>query len=113
MSDYYDSKDLRKFGKVGEFEKDGSPLADKFFDWYGTVFQGGALTEREKALIALGVAHAVQCPYCIDAYTVACLEKGSNEAQMMEAVHVAAAIKGGAALVHGVQMMNKAKKLSM
>ncbi len=113
MSDYYDSKDLKKFGKIGEFESDGSPLADKFFDWYETVFQAGALTPREKGLIALAVSHAVQCPYCIDAYTVGCLEKGADEAQMMEAVHVAAAIKGGAALVHGVQMMNKTKKLSM
>jgi hypothetical protein len=32
---------------------------------------------------------------------------------MMEAVHVTAAIKAGAALVHGVQMMNKHDKLSM
>jgi len=114
MSDsYYDPKDLRDFGKIGDFEADGSPLADKFFDWYGTVFQEGALTAREKALIALAVSHAVQCPYCIDAYTSGCLEKGAEEEEMMEAVHVAAAIKGGAALVHGVQMMNKAKKLSM
>lgn len=113
MSDYYDSKDLKKFGKIGEFESDGSPLADKFFDWYGDVFKQGALSVREKALIALAVAHAEQCPYCIDAYTVSCLQNGSDEAQMMEAVHVAAAIKGGAALVHGVQMMNKTKKLSM
>jgi hypothetical protein len=32
---------------------------------------------------------------------------------MMEAVHVAAAIKGGAVLVHSTQMMNKYKELSM
>jgi hypothetical protein len=32
---------------------------------------------------------------------------------MMEAVHIAAAIKGGAALVHGVQMMNKVKEIAM
>ena len=37
--------------------------------------------------IALAVAHAVQCPYCIDAYTTQCLETGSNPEQMMEAVH--------------------------
>jgi alkylhydroperoxidase/carboxymuconolactone decarboxylase family protein YurZ len=41
------------------------------------------------------------------------MEKGCDEKQLMEAVHVAAAIKGGAALVHGVQMMNKYKELSM
>ena len=46
----------------------------------------------------------MQCPYCIDAYTSDCLEKGADLEQMTEAVHVAAAIRGGASLVHGVQM---------
>ena len=73
----------------------------------------GALTQREKSLIALAVAHAVQCAYCIDAFTTDTLEKGCNQEQMMEAVHVAAAIRGGATLVHSVQMMNKAKQISM
>jgi alkylhydroperoxidase/carboxymuconolactone decarboxylase family protein len=110
METYYNPEDLKKFGNIGEFDK---PLADKFFDYYGEVFKEGALTAREKSLIALAVAHAVQCPYCIDAYTSDTLEKGVTEEQMMEAVHVAAAIRGGASLVHGVQMMNKVKKLSM
>ena len=64
-------------------------------------------------LIALAVAHAVQCPYCIDAYTQASLEKGSNIEEMTEAAHVACAIRGGASLAHGVQMRNVADKLSM
>ena len=100
---YYNPADLAKFGDIG---KDAPELAKKFFDYYGAVFAEGALTEREKALIALAVAHAVQCPYCIDAYTNGCLEKGSNPDEMTEAVHVAAAIRGGATLVHGVQMRN-------
>lgn len=108
--EYYDSRDLDKFGAISE---DSPELARKFFDWYGSVFAEGALGEREKALIALAVAHAEQCPYCIDAYTRACLEKGSSPEQMMEAVHVAAAIRGGATLVHGVQMRNHVHKLSM
>ena len=65
------------------------------------------------ALIALAVSHTVQCPYCIDAYTEDAMEKGCDSEEMMEAVHVAAAIKSGAALVHSVQMMNKYKDLSM
>ncbi|MEZ4225042.1 MAG: arsenosugar biosynthesis-associated peroxidase-like protein [Polyangiaceae bacterium] len=110
MSHYYDSHDLGRFGEMG----DNCPeLAEKFFAWYGAVFKEGALTEREKALIALGVAHAVQCPYCIDAYSRSALEKGADMDQLTEAVHVAAAIRGGASLVHGVQMRNRAGKLSM
>jgi hypothetical protein len=54
----------------------------------------------------------VQCPYCIDAYSQSCLEKGSNDEEMTEAVHVACAIRRGAALVHGVQMRNVIEKLS-
>jgi len=107
---YFNPADLKNFGKITEFQEE---LGKKFFDYYGEVFKEGALTEREKALIALGVAHAIQCPYCIDAYSSACLVKGADEEQMMEAVHVAAAIKGGATLVNGVQMMNHVKKKLM
>ena len=110
METYYNPEDLFKFEEIGK----GAPeLAKKFFDYYGAVFAEGALSEREKALIALAVAHAIQCPYCIDAYTKTSLEKGSNVAEMTEAIHVATAIRGGASLVHGVQMRNIAEKLSM
>ena len=111
MSDtYYNPTDLKKFGKVTEWQEE---MGKKFFDYYGSVFEEGALTVREKALIAIAVAHTVQCPYCIDAYTNSCLKNGADEEQMMEAVHVAVAIRGGASLVHGVQMMNKAKEVLM
>ena len=110
METYYTPEELPKFEEIG---KDAPELAKKFFDYYQAVFSEGDLTEREKALIALAVAHAIQCPYCIDAYTQACLEKGSNLSEMTEALHVVTAIRGGASLVHGVQMRNVAKKMSM
>ncbi|MGN6393410.1 MAG: arsenosugar biosynthesis-associated peroxidase-like protein [Gemmatimonadales bacterium] len=107
---YYHAPDLGRFAEVGR----GAPeLWEKFLEWYNAVFAEGALSAREKALIALAVSHAVQCPYCIDAYTTAALEQGSNEEQMTEAVHVAAAIRGGASLVHGVQMRNHLERLGM
>jgi len=110
MDTYYNPEDLSKFEEIG---KDAPDLAKKFFDYYAAVFSEGELSEREKSLIALAVAHTIQCPYCIDAYTKACLEKGSNLTEMTEAVHVVTAIRGGASLVHGVQMRNIAEKLSM
>jgi len=109
MDKYFDKDDLKKFGKITEWQPE---LGKEFFKWYGDVFKAGALTEREKALIALAVSHSEACPYCIDAYTKACLEKGADEEQMMEAVHVGAAIKGGATLAFSVQMMNHVKKMS-
>jgi alkylhydroperoxidase/carboxymuconolactone decarboxylase family protein len=107
---YYDPADLKKFGKISEWNEE---LGAKFFEYYGKVFEEGALTSREKSLIALAVAHTIQCPYCIDAYTGDGLQRGITKPEMMEALHVAAAIRGGASLVHGVQMMNKVNKLDM
>ena len=107
---YYHAHDLARFPEIGKSRPD---LAEKFFAWYGAVFADGALSAREKSLIALGVAHAVQCPYCIDAYTEESLKTGADIDQMTEAVHVAAAIRGGASLVHGIQMRSRADKLGM
>ena len=101
MDTYYKPEQLAKFGEIAE----GAPeLGKKFFEYYSAVFAPGALTAREKSLIALAVAHVVQCPYCIDAYSKDCLQKGADLEQMTEALHVAVAIRGGASLVHGTQM---------
>jgi alkylhydroperoxidase/carboxymuconolactone decarboxylase family protein len=110
MGDYYKREHLTNFADIGE---GNGELAKKFFDYYGSVFADGALTVREKALIALAVSHAVQCPYCIDAYSTECARQGADLEEMTEAVHVAAAIRGGASLVHGLQMLEHATKSSM
>ncbi|HET7153632.1 MAG TPA: arsenosugar biosynthesis-associated peroxidase-like protein [Candidatus Kapabacteria bacterium] len=105
---YYESKDLARFAEVGKFKKE---LMDKFFDYYNAATgTDGALTKREKALIALAIAHYKQCPYCIDAYTTQCLETGANPEQMSEAVHVAGSMAAGMVLVHGVQMLNNMER---
>ena len=85
METYYNPEDLAKFGTIGE---KASELSEKFFAYYNAVFEEGALTAREKSLIALAVAHTVQCPYCIDAvsYThlIALIQKsheGDDEAR--------------------------------
>lgn len=105
---YYDPADLKKFGNISDWNKE---LGDSFFDYYTKVFKEGALSAREKSLIALAVSHTIQCPYCIDAYTKDGLQRGITKEEMMESLHVAGAIRGGASLVHGVQMMNKVNKL--
>jgi 4-carboxymuconolactone decarboxylase len=110
MNSYYKPEHLAHFGDIAEGNDE---LARKFFDYYGAVFADGALTVREKALIALAVAHAVQCPYCIDAYSSECLKQGADLEEMTEAVHVSTAIRGGASLVHGLQMLEHVTKSSM
>lgn len=110
MAEYYKPEHLAQFGQVSEASPE---LGEKFFAYYGAVFAEGALSVREKALIALAVAHTVQCPYCIDAYSKECLQQGADLEQMTEALHVATAIRGGSSLVHGMQMLDQVKQLSM
>ncbi len=107
---YYDRSHLPAFGTINQ---GGKELADKFFAYYGAVFADGALSVREKALVALAVAHAVQCPYCIEAWTNGALEAGSDLEQMTEAVHVAAVVRGATVLNYGMQMLGLSAKAGM
>jgi len=107
---YYDEEDLARFAEIGKHRPD---LFEKFMAWYQACQEEGALSKREKALIGLAVAHTVQCPYCIDAYSQSCLESGSNIEQMAEAIHLASAIRGGASLIHGIQAHKAVQKVSM
>jgi 4-carboxymuconolactone decarboxylase len=107
MSSYYHQEDLNRLPEIGE---DAPLLWKQFQDWYAHVLEGGALSRREKSLIALALAHAMRCPYSIDAFTEDCLEKGYNMAQLTEAAHVAAAMEGGSTLMHALQMRKAAAR---
>lgn len=107
---YYRTEDLQDFPNIGEFAPEAGK---KFFEYYGTATSAGALTEREKALIALAVATTQNCPYCIDAYTNTCLSLGVSDEEMMEAVHVGAAMMAGITLAHATQMRRIIKQKEM
>jgi alkylhydroperoxidase/carboxymuconolactone decarboxylase family protein len=110
MGEYYEKKDLEDFANIGEYSPD---LGRKYFDYYGETMKAGALNEREKTLIALAVAVTQKCPYCIDAYTNQCLSLGISREEMMEAVHVGAAMVAGVVLAHSTQMRKIIKKKEM
>lgn len=110
MSEYYETKDLADFPNIGEYAPD---LGDRYFQYYGDTMKAGKLTEREKALIALTVATTQKCPYCIDAYTNQCLSLGISKEEMMEAIHVGAAMVAGVVLAHATQIRKIIKKKEM
>lgn len=107
---YYENEDLKDFPNIGEYAPD---LGKKFFEYYGDATSAGRLTEREKTLIALTVAHTQNCPYCIDAFTNKCLSLGVSSEEMMEAVHVGASMVAGVVLAHSTQMRKIVKRKEM
>jgi AhpD family alkylhydroperoxidase len=66
------------------------------------VFADGALPSKTKELIAVAVAHVTQCPYCIRGHTDLALKKGATEAEIMEAIWVAAEMRAGGAFAHSI-----------
>ncbi len=110
MTEYYKDEDLDRFGEIGKYHPD---LFRKFMDWYNAALEPGVLNKREKVLIGIAVAHVIQCPYCIDAYSKSCLEEGMSLEHIIEAVHVASAVRGGASLIHGIQAHNAVDKMSL
>jgi 4-carboxymuconolactone decarboxylase len=110
MTEYYNDGDLDRFAEVGNYSPE---LFRKFMEWYTASLTEGALSKREKVLIGLAVAHVLQCPYCIDAYTKSCMEEGLNLDHITEAAHVASAVRGGASLIHTIQAHNAVERISL
>ncbi len=81
-----------------------------WLNFSNTVFKEGALSEKNKHLIALAVAHVTQCPYCIRAHTKESTRLGATKEEMMEAIWVASEMRSGAALAHSALAMDEMEK---
>jgi AhpD family alkylhydroperoxidase len=73
---------------------------DAFKAFSAQVFTAGALDAKTKQLIAVAVAHVTQCPYCIRGHTEAAIKRGASDAEIMEAIWVAAEMRAGGAYAH-------------
>jgi len=71
---------------------------------FGPFFQGlmkdGAITAKEKELIAVGIAVAIRCESCIYAHVEKALKHGNSPAAIMEAAGVAVMMGGGPAYTY-------------
>ena len=66
------------------------------------VFAAGALPVKTKQIIAVAVAHVTQCAYCIRGHTKAALREGASDAELMEAIWVAAEMRAGGSYAHSL-----------
>ena len=64
------------------------------------IFAEGAVSAKNKQLIAVACAHITQCPYCIDGHVKAAKKAGATEEEIAEAVFVAAGMRAGGAIAH-------------
>jgi AhpD family alkylhydroperoxidase len=98
----YDMAHLRKLKKLGEVTAQAWQAYQAFDK---AALADGAVPARTKSLIAIAVAMTTQCPYCIEIHSKRAKAAGCSEAEIAEAVMVAAALRAGAAVTHGAHAL--------
>lgn len=75
-------------------------IARGFGGMFQAVMKEGALSVREKELIALGIGLAVRCMPCINLHVKKCLDAGATREQIIEAAGVTVMMQGGPSFTH-------------
>jgi AhpD family alkylhydroperoxidase len=104
---FYKKEDIRKLNVLAQLVPEQMEALVEFND---KVFQDGALSTKTKELIAIAVAHATGCAYCIDIHTKNALREGATEEELAETILVGVAMKASSALSHSVVAINAAEE---
>ncbi|MBO0600928.1 carboxymuconolactone decarboxylase family protein [Sporosarcina sp. E16_3] len=93
---------------MGSFAEKLPGVARAYHAFTESCFEEGKLGQKDKQLIALAISVHTHNEYCILYHTKGCLDAGSTEEEMMEAIGVAAALGGGSAMSQGVTIWQDA-----
>jgi AhpD family alkylhydroperoxidase len=112
MSDYFYPVDGRKHYK--DLEKSQKDMFQAFRNFNNEIFEKeSTLSRKTKELVAIGVAHTTQCPYCIEGHVRAAKKAGASDQEIAEAIFVAAALRAGGAFAHStiaMRVLDEAKE---
>jgi AhpD family alkylhydroperoxidase len=100
---YYEGSDLEQLDEMSKL------APEDYKAWVNldgiTAREDGQIPRKYRELIAIAVAHATQCVYCIKVHTQKAKRAGATKQEVAEAVLLAAALRAGAAAAHGTQAM--------
>lgn len=91
--------------KLGKLEKAGQESWKAFQDLSSAVMKEGAISVKNKELIALGVALTTQCNYCLELHRQGAEKAGATQEEIAETIMIAGALRAGAAITHGTQLL--------
>ena len=98
----YKKENLTRIKKMNELAPD---LMKAFWAFDKAAVAEGAISAKNKELIAVAVAVTTQCPYCIDIHANNARRAGATEAELTEAAMVAAALRAGGAVTHATHAL--------
>lgn len=100
----YDMSNITKLKKLGELAPEAMKAFSAFND---AALADGAIPLKYKELIAVAVALATQCPYCIEIHVKKAKKAGATEEELAEASLVTAALRAGGAITHATHVVEE------
>lgn len=100
---FYQKENLKNLNRIKDLAPD---QLQAFSEFNSAVFKEGALTRKEKEVIAVAIAHVTECPYCIDSHTRSAKTEGASLEELVEAVFVVSGVEAGGAVTHSTHMQN-------
>lgn len=92
--------------RISEFSKLAPEVFKGLMDFGPKTVAPGALSTKDKELIAVAIAHTTGCAYCIDAHTKAAKQAGASREEIAESIFTAATLSAGAVVAHSVNALN-------
>lgn len=85
---------------MNAMKKRAPDIGRAFGPFFQQLMKDGALPNKEKELIAVGISIALRCEPCIYSHVEKALKAGATSEQIMEAAGVAVMMQGGPAYTY-------------
>lgn len=97
--------DMKNLAKLKTLEKLAPNAVKAFLAFDNAAFQDGAISVKNKELIAVAVAVTTQCVYCIEVHAERARKAGASDEELAEATMVAAAMRAGGGVAHATHVV--------
>ncbi|WJV64005.1 carboxymuconolactone decarboxylase family protein [Pectobacteriaceae bacterium CE70] len=104
------NQEQRQLGMT--YQKESTEVMNAFMALHKAVIKEGALSIKQKELIALGIAIAARCDGCIAAHVADSLKAGAKREELVEAIDVAILMGGGPSMMYGTQALAAVTELT-
>ena len=91
---------------MGSMKSQAPDIARGFGSMYQRLMGEGALSLREKELIAIGIGMATRCEPCVYAHVEKAVKAGATREQLIELAGVVVVMQGGPGYVHVPELLD-------
>ncbi len=98
---------------MGSMKKQAPDIGQGFGQMFQKLMGEGALTVREKELIATAIGMAVRCEPCIYAHVEKAIKAGATREQLIEMAGVVVVMQGGPGYVHVPELLDAMEALGV